>query len=954
MSIPLSATKVHPPYYLGSSSAAKSFQPVWILRERLVNQLGFVQTGEPVFLVSPNGSGKTTLLQSWLTPAIPGEGYEAPVEGMPAIVWLTLDQGDNDPARFLTALIGVVQLVQPGFGLATLSSIDAPRPPAMLIETASLLQEIAHIPRPITLVLDEYETISSSRIHQALVFLLSNIPDNLRIVVASGADLPPELDEARQRNRWKTITFQDLRLSLGEITELLEFYARKNITENQAQILLERTQGMAFALQMAGLALMRHPDPDTFWKELEQQPAPALEYLLDQFLQQQMDSVREFLICTSILNKLTGTLCDILLSISPSGLQTSDRGRATLEYLSKNRLFTYVVDPEHTWFRYHPEFSRLLVDQLKQSYPTLIDPLHQRASQWLEINDEVEEAIGHALAANDELRASVLIEMNALTLISTGQISTALTLLGKLSAGLVLLRPWLSLAEAWAVAHEGWKEAVEILLSNVETAADTMASPAAQRARGHMAAIRSQITLSDRDTSRMEKLCRQALELLPPQDRTIRCYIATELGTTLRQRGHLNSAAEAYSEAIVCTTQGQNRSASVLAFCLLADLHFLEGMLQKSLALSEEAINLAETHHLQAGQSLPKSGLAHLYAGIVLLEWDDLDAAQTHLETSLKHCLVLGQWDAVALSYAVLASMHRAYGNLEAARQAVSKSLAYLSKFQAENARLPKRSASFLAFKPERIHARLIRLQASWGDWQAVQEWLERNQYGSDDSFTYEQAPVYTTLAQVLLAQNRILEARRLVRRLIQINESVGAIYQQVQALVLQARLYLRVQNYASAMAALQRAIQLAEPEKMVRVFIDDAYHFEPASLFDLNLHIKRLSEGGPGSAHARIIQSSLDRQIARTTPLKELTAVPTPPVTIPMSTLGELPGEAITDRERLVLSYLESYLSVMDIASHLSLSRRTVDTIVRNLYRKLGVSDPNQAVQRARELGIL
>ena len=453
MTLTIHPTKIYSPQDL-QPEAVKTSPPGWVSREALYDRLNALSAGGIIFLSSPNGSGKTTLIQSWLASL----GQELPDSPQPVATWLRLDPGDNDPVRFLAGIITSLNQVYPALGASVLASLETPHPPDVTIELTSLLAEITRLSETIILVLDDYETITASRIHQVMISLAVNCPQNLLLVLACGADLPKDLETARQRENWPVIGFQDLKLTAAEIEGFFEIYAQSGLSKIQLDIMLEHTQGLALAVQLAALAARRNPDPDHFWSSIEQHPATNLTYLVEQVLMRQMEPVREFLFCTSILSRLSGPLCDMVMRSSPSGMQASDRGRVTLEHCHKNHLFTTVLDPEHTWYRFHPEFARILSEELQHRYPFLLPQLHQRASLWFEANQDPESAIEHALMAEDEDRVSTLIELNILDLVATGQLSTALTWLGKISASRVLLRPWLSLAEAWAVAHEGWDQ----------------------------------------------------------------------------------------------------------------------------------------------------------------------------------------------------------------------------------------------------------------------------------------------------------------------------------------------------------------------------------------------------------------------------------------------------------------------------------------------------------------
>jgi LuxR family maltose regulon positive regulatory protein len=667
-----------------------------------------------------------------------------------------------------------------------------------------------------------------------------------------------------------------------------------------------------------------------------------------------METVRDFLLFTSPLTRLNGDLCDELLRLSPAGLQAPGRGQVTLEHLVKNRLLTTCSDAKGEWYSYHPCFARMLQDRLSRQSPGLLARLHQRASEWLESKGDLESAFQHALAYGDEARAVQVIETHVLAFIGGGQINTILTWLGQLSAGMVLQNPWLCLAEAWATAYEGWKMGVDTLLSNVETAAYALPAALAQRARGHVAAIRLQLLREAWDSARCEELARLALELLPIEDHAIRCFIATLLGIELRQRNRLEAASEALTEAIASAAQSRNRAAAITPYCRLADLYMVEGRMQKVLVLSEEALGIAQKYQVESGHPLLPAGLAHIYAGMVLYERDDLDAAQGHVLNGINLCTAWGNMDAASLGQVLLATTLNARGNLEKAREAAADAEFLLEKAQqdlaSQSALQPaesrEKNIDLTPIQQYRAEARLIRLYLKWGELEIAKNWLEKNGYGADDRFELPQAIIYITVAKVLLAQGRLLEARRLSRRLSMICENAGANYILILALVLQTQLMNVTNDFNGALTVLRRALQLAEPEKVVRPFID--------VLFDLNLLLKRLSEGGPGAIYARAVLGMLDRQAYRSEAITDLSSLLIKPQTRPLQIQEQNEEITFSNREIEVLRLLASYLSVLEIASYLEISTRTADTIVRNICRKLGVREPSQAVENARSMKLI
>ena len=946
MSLPVLASKLIPPRLV--SQAAGVSAPVEIFaRPGLLQRINSTSPGRAVLVYAPEGSGKTSLLTRWFKET--GENASACVSA-----WLTLDEGDNDPARYLAGLAMALNAAQPGLGINLLASLESPRPPHLPELLTRLLREMAAIQAQINLVLDDYETLRTPRIHQATVFLANNLPSNTRLIISSSSVSLPPLEDIDLLADCTIIAPDELCFTPTETMEMLSTLFRVKISDEQAQILTQHTQGLALVIHLAGLALHKNPQPDRFWQELGQTSIPVLHFLTDVVLEHQMEAVRDFLIFTSLLTRLNGEICDDLLRVCPGGLQAPGRGKVTLEHLLKNRLFTSCLDAQGEWFRYHPAIASLLRDRLVKNYPGLLLRLHQRASLWLEAHGDLEGAFRHALETGDEERAIQVIEPHVLTLVGSGQITTVLTWLGRLTADLVLQKPWLCLAEAWVTAYEGWKLGVDTLLSNVTLAMPEMTPAMVQRARGHIAAIQIQLTSEDRDASRRDELARQALELLPPEDRTIRCFISTQLGRELRQRGHLEAAAEAFTEAISCATQSSYREAAINAYCRLADLHMMEGRLQKVLVLSEEALGLAQAHQVDKGYPLLPSGLAHIYAGLVLYERDELDAAQGHIENSISLCTAWGVLEAASMGQVMLAATLNARGNVEKARQAADEALHLIEKARRDHALQVSQLAAdpkennvfYLTTQVNRAEARLAGLRLMWNDVEAAGNWLASSGFGADDLFEFSQAFIYIFVGKVLLAQGRILEARRLSRRLSVVCERAGANYSLIHALMLQTQVMQLSNDFNGAIAALKRALLLAETEKLVRPIFDVP--------FDFSLMLKRLSGGGPGAAYARSLLAILERQSFRADSAIDYRGLFLRPQTRPLPQ-PEQGGEiTFTDREKEILHLLSNYLTILEIASRLDISDRTADTIVRNICRKLGVREPSQAVVVARTMKLI
>jgi ATP/maltotriose-dependent transcriptional regulator MalT len=480
-----------------------------------------------------------------------------------------------------------------------------------------------------------------------------------------------------------------------------------------------------------------------------------------------------------------------------------------------------------------------------------------------------------------------------------------------------------------------------------------MSSSASQRALGHVAAIRMSMVEGEDASMRKEALARQALGLLPPQDRSVRCYVATRLGLELRKLGRINAASEAFAETVACANQGENPTTSVLAICQLADLHLIEGLVQKVLSLSEEALFLAQNHFVEKDYPLLPAGLAHIYAGISTYERDDLEVAQSHFENAITFCELWGQSAYTAAAQAFLAETYFARGNLNAAKKIAVQSQETLLQpgtswveLEAHQSEMTQRQARYYTVQPAYTRARLAALSIDLQDIDSASEWLEELGYQSSDPFDFSQAQVYLSAAKVLMAQRNIFEARRLIRYLVTTCESVGANYYLVKSLVLQAQLLQHASDYQSALVSLRRAVQISEGENYIRTLIDG----NP----DVGVLLQRLGTIGPGSTYARSILTAIERQDQRGTSADVPVALSTRPLTRPMSMIDDTAGVTLTDREKEIIRLIESYLTEVEIAYRLSISTRTVDTLVRNLCRKFGVRESREIPARARQLKAL
>ena len=375
-------------------------RPKVVLRPRLIERLNEgLSAGRKLTLISASaGFGKTTLVSEWVA------GCGRPV------AWLSLDEGDNDPTRFLTYLVAALQTIAANIGAGVLAVLQSPQPPPTESILTALLNEITTIPDNFVLVLDDYHVIDSKPVDEALTFLLEHLPPQMHLVIATREDPHLPLARLRARGQLTELRAADLRFTPAEAAEFLNQVMGLNLSAEDIAALETRTEGWIAGLQLAALSMQGHQDAASFIKSFTGSHRFVLDYLVEEVLQQQSESVQTFLLRTSILDRLCGPLCDAVL------LDPSASGQETLEYLEHANLFIVPLDNERRWYRYHHLFAELLRQRLHQSTASsagneekVVAELHSRASRWYEDNGLEIEAFQHAAAANDVERAERLI-----------------------------------------------------------------------------------------------------------------------------------------------------------------------------------------------------------------------------------------------------------------------------------------------------------------------------------------------------------------------------------------------------------------------------------------------------------------------------------------------------------------------------------------------------------------
>ncbi|MCC6175686.1 MAG: AAA family ATPase [Chloroflexi bacterium] len=909
----------------------KLYAPRWsrglVPRSRLTERLNRGAESKLVLVSAPAGFGKTTLLAEWLKEASEREQ---------SVAWLSLDPGDSRPASFWTYLIAALRTTVPGVGMGTLALLQSPQPPPMEAVLIALLNELAAIPDHIVLVLDDYHAIDARGVQDGMAFLLNHLPPQVHLVIASRADPALPLARLRARGELAEIRAADLRFTRDEAAAYLNAAMGLDLAARDIAALEARTEGWIAALQLAALSMQGRDDIAGFIAGFAGDDRYIVDYLVEEVLQRQAEPVRTFLLETSILGRLSGPLCDEVTG--------RDGGKAMLEALERGNLFLVPLDDRRRWYRYHHLFADVLRAHLVDEQREHVPDLRRRACRWYEQNGERTEAIRHALVAEDFPRAADLVELAVPALRRSRHEAILLGWLQALPDALISVRPVLSAVYGGALLATGQLEHVESRLRDAERWLDSSADRADLRDRpdavsagmvvvddeefrrlpGSIAVWRAGLSLVLGRVAETVTYARRALDLVPEDDLLGHGGAAGLLGLAAWASGDLELAHRTYA-AGMASLQRAGHVADVIGGAIpLAAIRIAQGRLHEAMRTYEQAIQLAA----EQGEPAPR-GTADLYLELseLLRERDDLPTAAQYLLTSKELSdrtgfpLNRSRW------CAAMARIHEARGDLDGALDLLE-----------EAGRLYVRDF-FPDVRPvAALKARVWVIQGRLGE---ALGWVREQGLLTEDDLSYLREFEHITLARVLLAQFRsdreeraISEAIGLLERLLAVAEDGGRMGSVIEVLVLQALAHQLRGDIPTALAPLQRALTLAEPEGYVRIFVDEGPRL--AELLEV------AAQHGIAGRYVRQLLAAFGKTVDSTGKLDD----------------GGKPVEQdlvepLSERELDVLRLLRSDLDGPDIARQLMVSLNTMRTHTKNIYAKLGVNNRRAAVSRADELGL-
>lgn len=889
MLVPILATKLFIP----------PARPHAVVRPRLTARLNDgLTSGHRLALISaPAGFGKTTLVGEWIA----GCGRR--------VAWLSLDEGDNDPSRFLYYLVAALQTIKADIGAGILGALRSPQPPSFEPILTTLLNEIAAASDDVILFLDDYHVIDAGPVDQATAFLVAHLPPRMHLVIATRSDPNLPLARMRARGQLTELRAADLRFAPDEAADFLNRVMGLTLSADAVAALENRTEGWIAGLQLAALSMQGCQDVTSFIKSFTGSHHFVLDYLMKEVLQEQSESTHAFLLRTSILDRLCGPLCDAVLG-SRSGF-----GQETLEQLEHANMFIVPLDDERRWYRYHHLFAELLRQRLHQSAPPGnekggVAEYHIRASAWYEAHGQEIEAFRHAAAANDIERAERIIEGKGIPLHFRGAVRAILDWLSSLPRTVLEARPSLCARYATLSLVAGQTTGVEEKLQAAEAAIAGALQGAGPDDRtrdliGQIAAARATMALTRYEPEAMITQARRALEYLAPDDCFPRIRAIWTLGFAYEVSGNRGAAGQAYTEAIALSRASGNIRMLTVATISLGAIQEWENHLYEAAETFQTGLQLAGDH------PQPFENEAHLGLSRIFYQWNDLEAAERHGKQALQ---LARQYDPGIDRY-ILCEVFLA--RLKLTRGDVSGAAALL----AETERSVRRNNFVHRIRDVAAAQVLVLLRR--GDPAAAAELAQTHELPA-------------SRARVLLAQGDPSAAMALLSPLREQMEAKEWQDERLKVMVLQAVAFRAHGENQRAVQQLDEVLALAEPGGFIRLFLD-----EGAPMAEL---LSAAAARATMSAYAgTLLKAFAEEKQARAGAQAESTRPVSPLLTEPLSR-----------RELEVLRLLAEGFSNQEIGDRLFVALDTIKGHNRRIFEKLEVKRRTEAIARGRELGLL
>ncbi|WP_270889958.1 LuxR C-terminal-related transcriptional regulator [Pedococcus sp. 5OH_020] len=885
-----------------------------LVRARVSGLLDHGMSMKLTLVSAQAGFGKTTAIANWV--------HQRSIPGL--VSWLSLDAGESDPRMFWAYVVSALSAANPDIGteLMPLLQVGGAPAPAMLTE---LLNRLADVERDVVLVLDDYHLVDSPDLADGVAFFLEHLPPQAHVVLSTRTDPSLPLSRLRARAELVEVRSADLRFTPAEAASYLQD-AGVDLNPAETAILQSRTEGWAAALQLAVLSLQDRTDIRDFLIDFAGDDRFIVDYLVDEVLSRQPQHVREFLLRTCILERLTGPLCDAVTGHADS--------RETLQLLERQNLFVVPLDARRQWYRYHHLFADVLRTHAAADAAGLrLSTLHQRASAWYDADGQAVPAVRHALAAGDHPRAAALMEAAIPALLRDRNESTIVGWVDAVPAQVVKSRPALAMGfVAGLMAHTD-VSSVPRRLDEVESAlARLAAAPPTdpevevedptelERLPGKVQLYRAAYALLAEDLAGTQRHVALATTAAAADDHPTRAGAWGLSGLAHWRTGEIEATHDCYSRCVDELLEAGHISDVFGCTTTLADIRITQGRLTDAERTLQRALALATD-----SPAVPR-GTADMYTGLsaVALERGRLEEAESHLRVAQQLGESAGMPQHASQVRVIMALLRAARGDVDEALSLLDEAeRLYVADFKPD-------------VRP--VHATRARLLIAQGRLDDARVWATAHQLRPEDELTYVHEYEHITLAMLLLAESRgthrtsLVQVRSLLTRLHAASEAGSRHGTLLEVAVLQACAALAVGDH-EAVDHLRLAIRLSSSERYRRPFTDHAS--------DVPRLIRLLPPTERATSWVGELMDACTSEGHSTAPS------------------GVQPArqdliDPLSERELEVLRLLATDLSGPEMARHLVVSLNTVRTHTRKVYSKLGVRGRRAAVSRAQELNLL
>lgn len=893
------ATKVHMPgVRVGLTS-----------RPRLADALGESRHAQVVLLSAPAGFGKTTLLSQWLSSAASDD----------LVAWLSLDPTDSDPEAFWSGILAALRAADRNGSLNLDAACAEPLIPDAVVPALVNALDVSSL--RVWLVLDDYHLIEGAVVNDGVTALIEHAPQNVHIVLSTRIDPNMPLARWRARRQLLELRSADLRFSLAEADDYFSASGLE-LTPADVAVLEERTEGWAAALQLAALSLRGRIDASGFIARFAGDDRYVVDYLADEVLRGQSADVRDFLLRTSVLHRLTGPLCDAVTGASD--------GASMLTTLERANMFVIPLDDRREWFRYHHLFADVLRAFALAEIPDQVEMLHRRASRWFEQQGLLDEAIAHALAGRDFTAAGYLIE-NAIPAIRRERREAVLaTWLRELPEDVVLASPVLSAFAAFGNLADGDIPAALSLLARAdELLAQATDPPSAwadtdelRTLPATIASYRAAIAQAAGDLALMREQAQRVIDFAGPDDHMARGAGGGFLALAAWSEGEIADAVAAFDLAIRSLAAAGNVIDELISTVALADMWIVAGQPREAGLVYTAALAKAEAY----GDGARRAAAAlHVGASQLDVAAGDADSARAHLELAAALADPRSMGEITSRWHVALADAAVAGGDFVAALEHLADAA----------------SAYRPGFLPDvrPIDAVMARVHIRQGDLQAARAWAAAQPATRARRSAYLREYDELTVVRLHIAEYQVAgdlgslrDDDALLQRMADHARHQRRLGSFLEIGVVRAANQVLRADIAGAVETLCEAVDaVPEPERYAAGLIEFAPLLAPVLAAcesrSRNPQAVRALAGLVGGTSARSLTTS--------------TGPPGGPA-------------SLSERELDVLRMLDTDLTGPEIARHLYISHNTMRTHTKRIFTKLNVTGRRASVTRARELGLI